>query len=74
MRKNASLLDWVKDDIARLQRKLGPGDRTKVNEYLDTVREVERRIQKAESTTADSQLPDLDRPVGVPAAIPITRG
>ena len=39
-----------------------------MNEYLDTVREVERRIQKAEAETADSTLPDLDRPVGVPAA------
>ncbi len=68
LRKTSSLLDWVRDDIARLQKKLGPGDRTKVNEYLDTVREVERRIQTAEAETADSRLPDLDRPVGVPAA------
>ena len=68
LRKNASLLDWVSEDIARLQKKLGPGDRTKVSQYLDTVREVERRIQKAEAQTADSHLPDLDRPVGVPAA------
>src|SRR5205814_2628385 len=68
MRKNASLLDWVSEDIARLQKKLGPSDRTKVSQYLDTVREVERRIQKAEAQTADSHLPDLDRPVGVPAA------
>ena len=68
LRKSASLLDWVKEDIARLQKKLGPGDRGKVNEYLDTVREVERRIQKAEASTADSPLRDLDRPVGVPAA------
>jgi hypothetical protein len=68
LRKNASLLDWVSEDISRLQRKLGPGDRTKVSEYLDTVREVERRIQKAEAETADSHLPDLDRPIGVPAA------
>jgi hypothetical protein len=67
LRKNASLLDWVREDISRLQRKLGPGDRSKVTEYLDTVREVERRIQKAEAQTADSRL-DLDRPVGVPAA------
>src|SRR5207248_2792860 len=35
MRQNASLLDWISEDIARLQRKLGPGDRTKVNQYLD---------------------------------------
>ncbi|MBL8229467.1 MAG: DUF1552 domain-containing protein [Bryobacterales bacterium] len=68
LRQHASLLDWVKQDISRLQRNLGPGDRTKVNEYLDSVREVERRIQKAEAATADSKLPDLDRPVGVPAA------
>ncbi|HLX42120.1 MAG TPA: DUF1552 domain-containing protein [Bryobacteraceae bacterium] len=67
MRKNASLLDWMQSDIARLRRDLGPGDRGKVNEYLDSVREVERRIQKAEAATADSHLPDLDRPVGVPA-------
>jgi hypothetical protein len=68
LRKNASLLDWMSQDISRLQRKLGPSDRTKVSQYLDTVREVERRIQKAESATADSHLPDLDRPVGVPAS------
>ena len=66
--RRASLLDWVRDDIARLQGTLGPGDRTKVSEYLDTVREVERRIQKAEAETENNPLPDLDRPVGVPAA------
>jgi hypothetical protein len=38
-----------------------------VNQYLETVREVERRIQKAEAQTLDSPLPDLERPVGVPA-------
>jgi hypothetical protein len=68
LRKRASLLDWVREDITRLQNRLGPEDRTRVGQYLDTVREVERRIQKAEAQTADSQLPDLDRPAGVPAA------
>ena len=68
LRQDASLLDWMTDGISRLQKKVGPGDRTKIEEYLDTVREVERRIQKAEAQTADSHLPDLDRPVGVPAA------
>lgn len=68
LRKNASLLDWMSEDIARLQKKLGPGDRSKVSQYLETVREVERRIQKAEGQTADSRMPDLDRPVGVPAS------
>jgi hypothetical protein len=68
LRKSSSLLDWVRSDIARLQKRLGASDRTKVTDYLDTVREVERRIQKAEAETADSRLPDLERPVGVPAA------
>ncbi len=36
--------------------------------YLDSIREVERRIQKAEANTVDNPLPDLDRPLGVPAA------
>jgi hypothetical protein len=68
LRKRASLLDWFGDDIARLKRQLGPGDRARVTQYLDTVREVERRIQKAEADAANNPLPDLDRPVGVPAA------
>ena len=68
LRRRASLLDWVREDISRLENSLGPEDRTKVTQYLETVREVERRIQKAEAQTADSLLPDLDRPVGVPAA------
>jgi hypothetical protein len=68
LRKKASLLDSFNADIARLQRKLGPSDRAKVSNYLETVREVERRIQKAETDAKDNPLPDLDRPVGVPAA------
>ncbi len=68
LRKNASILDWVSSDIARLQGQLGAGDRAKVSEYLESVREVERRIAKAEKQTADSAQPDRDRPMGVPAA------
>jgi hypothetical protein len=68
LRERASLLDWVRDDISRLQGDLGPEDRGRVSQYLDTVREVERRIQKAEAQAADNTLPDLDRPVGVPAS------
>src|ERR1044071_2796478 len=68
LRKRPSLLDWFNEDIARLNRQLGPGDRARVSQYLDTVREVERRIQKAEADAANNPLPDLDRPVGVPAA------
>jgi uncharacterized protein DUF1552 len=68
LQRNGSILDWVTEDITRLQKKLGPGDRTKVSQYLDTVRELERRIQKAEQQTDETVLPDLDRPAGVPAA------
>ena len=68
LRRRASLLDWVRDDITRLQQSLGHEDRARVGQYLDTVREVERRIQKAEAATADQALPDLDRPAGVPAS------
>src|SRR5437660_12563846 len=68
LHQRASLLDWFNEDIARLNGQLGPGDRARVSQYLDTVRQVERRIQKAEADAADNPLPDLDRPVGVPAA------
>ncbi|NNJ24975.1 DUF1552 domain-containing protein [Alienimonas chondri] len=63
----ASLLDSVTDEFARLSRTLGAADRTRVSGYLESVREVERRIQQAEAETRDNPLPDLDRPVGVPA-------
>jgi hypothetical protein len=68
LRKKASLLDAFTKDLSRLQRNLGAGDRTRVSQYLDTVREVERRIQKAESDAVDHPVRDLERPVGVPAA------
>src|SRR5688500_4404568 len=68
LRRRASLLDFVKDDMASLGKTLGPADRARVDQYLETVREVERRIQKAEKDVADNPLPDLDRPVGVPAS------
>ncbi len=68
LRAKASLLDSVTEEITRLQNTLGPSDRQRVSQYLDAVREVERRIQLAESTAKENPLPDLDRPVGVPAA------
>ncbi len=66
MKTNASILDWVMNDMIRLQAKLGGGDRAKVDEYLDTVREVERRIQRAEQHADSTPLPGLDRPASVP--------
>jgi hypothetical protein len=66
LRRKGSILDWVTEDMARLQRQVGPADRSRVDQYLDAVREVERRIQKAEQQTAESHLPELDRPLGAP--------
>jgi hypothetical protein len=68
LRTRASLLDWVMDDVSRLKRTLGAEDRGRVDGYLESVREIERRIQRAESNVTENPLPDLDRPVGVPAA------
>jgi Protein of unknown function (DUF1552) len=66
--KNRSILDWVTEDMTRLQGKLGASDRVRVSDYLDTVREVERRIQHA-GQQGDAGLPeDLQRPIGVPAS------
>jgi hypothetical protein len=64
-RQNRSILDSVIDDLERLQRSLGPSDRTKVADYLDSVREVERRIQGIERRNA-SDLPELTQPAGIP--------
>ena len=67
LRKSGSILDWMTADLARLRRELGPGDRTRVGDYLDSVREVERRIQRSEQQSDESLQVDLERPVGVPA-------
>ena len=66
MRKDRSILDSVTEDMARLMRSLGAGDRTRVNDYVDAVREVERRIQRAEEQAGESTLALPDRPVGIP--------
>jgi hypothetical protein len=66
LRKRASLLDSVSDELVRLQKTLGPADLRRVDQYLDSVRDVERRIQNAESATAEHPVPDRDRPTGVP--------
>ena len=65
-RENRSLLDSVMADLARLQKDLGPSDRARVGEYLDAVREVEGRIQRAERRGPDETLASLDRPAGIP--------
>src|SRR5439155_18113911 len=68
LRSRASLLDSVTEELAQLNNQLGAADRARVTQYLDAVREVERRIQRAEASAQENRLPDLDRPVGVPAS------
>ena len=68
LKKRASLLDSVTEELTRLQKKLGAKDRNKVDQYLQSIRDVERRIQRAQTKTIENPLPDLDRPVGVPAS------
>ena len=63
--ETGSLLDYVRDEGARLQRRIGAADRARVNDYLESVREVERRVQKlATSDSAKIELPNA--PQGVP--------
>jgi len=65
MRQHKSILDSVTDKLANLKRELGPQDQNKVNEYTDAIRDVERRIQKAEEQR-DVALPAMEAPQGVP--------
>lgn len=66
MKEDRSLLDFVRGDVARLQPELGARDKSKLEEYLDGIRDIERRIQKAEQQSATMKLPMLERPSGVP--------
>ena len=66
LEQDRSLLDAVTGKIARLRRDLGSRDRNKLGEYLDAVRDVERRIRKAE-TQVDHPLPEMTPPLGIPA-------
>jgi Protein of unknown function (DUF1552) len=65
MRQHKSILDSVTDKLANLKRELGSQDQNKVNEYTDAIRDVERRIQKAEEQR-DVPLPAMEAPQGVP--------
>src|SRR5215472_17205700 len=65
MRQHKSILDSVSDKLAELKRELGTQDQNKVNEYTDAIRDVERRIQKAEEQR-DVPLPAMEAPQGVP--------
>jgi hypothetical protein len=63
-KKDRSILDAITGDLARLQREVGAGDQARVTQYLEAVRAIERRIQLSEQK--DTELPELERPVGIP--------
>src|SRR5215470_7946618 len=67
LQDRTSLLDSFTGNIARLKQRVGPHDRARVDQYLDSVRRVESEIQRAEKSAAENTMPDADRPVGVPA-------
>lgn len=66
--RKASILDFVRDDASRLSTRLGSNDRRKMDEYLESIRDVERRIQKAGQQDIAVDAGSLARPAGVPDA------
>src|SRR5438034_3137408 len=65
--EDRSILDWLTGSVARLQKDLGAGDRARLNDYLENVREIERRIQKVEKYNSSGESRDLPgAPIGVP--------
>src|SRR5262249_45770241 len=66
MLEQRSVLDAVTDQIGRLRRGLDERDKAKIGQYLEAIRDVERRIQKAEAQSA-KELPHVDQPAGVPS-------
>jgi len=65
--KRESLLDSFIEGIATMKRRVGAPDGLRLDQYLESVRQVEREIERAEKAIAENKTPDLDRPVGVPA-------
>ena len=66
MGEDRSILDFIREDISRLQPGLGARDKGKLGEYLDGIRDIERRIQKAEEQSATMKLPVMERPTSIP--------
>ena len=66
MRRDRSILDSVGDALTGLAQVIGSSDRAKLDEYLEAVRDIERRIQMAERQNS-RELPVVDQPVGVPS-------
>ena len=66
LQTRASLLDSFSADITTLKTGLAASDRVRIDQYLDSIREVERQIQRAENGAMDNPEPDMERPTGVP--------
>jgi hypothetical protein len=67
--EDRSILDWIASSVGRLKRDLGAADRARLSDYLDDVREIERRIQKIEAYNSSGEPRELPgAPVGVPDA------
>jgi uncharacterized protein DUF1552 len=66
-RTDKSILDWITNQISTLRKEIGASDRARLNEYLDNIREIERRIQRIEARNASGELRQFpDAPIGVP--------
>jgi hypothetical protein len=62
-----SILDWIPNEVERLKRRLGPEDQARLDDYLENIREIERRIQKVEERNLSGEPRELpDAPIGVP--------
>ena len=70
LHKDRSVLDSMTEELRKLQRLLGSSDRTTVSGYLEAIRDVELRIQKAEASTASTPLPETMQPAGIPESFP----
>jgi Protein of unknown function (DUF1552) len=66
LEEQKSVLDYVAGNLSRLRGSVGTGDRRKLDEYLEAVRDIERRIQRAEEQNTNMQLPHMERPSAVP--------
>ncbi len=66
MKEDSSILDFMMEDVSRMKTGLGARDKGKLTEYLDAIRDIERRIQLAEAQNANFKMPLVEKPLGIP--------
>jgi hypothetical protein len=66
MKEDSSILDFMMEDVSRMKTGLGNRDKAKLAEYLDGIRDIERRIQLAEAQNGRFKMPLLEKPSGIP--------